>query len=185
MIFHEGFDSISEACPCKNITDNEHADPGDDVTVTNTNTQYVWDGKWYKDQACTEEFNFNDTMPNHDVAVYAGWNEVWYWIKIDPNGGVLTSTEATWFWESYGGIVEEYHDVYRNYEEADDGEYYYHYDEFDPDKSVGHNNRKEYTTGINYYIKGQALKLVLNYIYCHNKGLSNSHRFMVGAQIAI
>jgi len=59
------------------------------------------------------------------------------------------------------------------------------YDEFDPDKSVGHNNRKEYTTGINYYIKGQALKLVLNYIYCHNKGLSNSHRFMVGAQIAI
>ncbi len=119
------------------------ADPGDDVTVTNTNTQYVWDGKWYKDQACTEEFNFNDTMPNHDVAVYAGWNEVWYWIKIDPNGGVLTSTEATWFWESYGGIVEEYHDVYRNYEEADDGEYYYHYDEFDPETELNQYGKDE------------------------------------------
>ena len=41
------------------------------------------------------------------------------------------------------------------------------YDEFDPDKSISGNNRREYTTGINYYIKGQALKLVLNYIFCH------------------
>ena len=119
--------------------------PGDDVTITNANTQYVWDGKWYKDQACTEEFNFNDAMPNHDVAVYAGWKEVWYWVKIDPNGGVLPSTEATWFWEPYGGIVEEYHNITRGYVEDEDGAYYYHVDVFDPDTELnqyGTNVRK-------------------------------------------
>ena len=121
------------------------ANPGDDVSITNANTQYVWDGKWYKDQACTEEFNFNDSMPNHDVAVYAGWKEVWYWVKIDPNGGVLPSTEATWFWEPYGGVVEEYHNITRGFVEDDDGEYYYHVDVLDPETELnqyGTNVRK-------------------------------------------
>ena len=121
-----------------------------DITeLSNSNTQYVWDGKWYADQACTTEFNFNDVMPNHDVAVYAGWKEVWYWIKLEPNGGVLTSTEATWFWESYGELVEEYHDVTRFFVEDPDGEYYYHYDELDPETELnqyGTNERKAYYT---------------------------------------
>lgn len=59
------------------------------------------------------------------------------------------------------------------------------YDEFDPNRSVSNNNRREYTAGFNYYIKGQALKLVLNYIYCQNQVEKNSHRFLVGAQIAL
>ena len=59
------------------------------------------------------------------------------------------------------------------------------YDEFDPDKSVSGNNRREYSTGLNYYIKGQALKLVLNYIFCQNQHSFDSHRIMLGAQLAI
>ena len=59
------------------------------------------------------------------------------------------------------------------------------FDDFNPDKSIGGNNRREYTTGLNYYIKGQALKLVLNYIFCQDKAFHNSHRFMLGAQLAI
>ena len=59
------------------------------------------------------------------------------------------------------------------------------YDEFDPDKSISGNNRREYSTGLNYYIKGQALKLVLNYIFCQNDNAYDSHRFMLGAQLAI
>ena len=107
-------------------------EPGEDTEVTNANTQYVWDGKWYADQECTREFKFDQTMPNHDVAVYAGWNELWYWIKIDPNGGVLSSTESTWFWEPYGGIVEEYHNVTRGFVEDENGDYYYHVDVLNP-----------------------------------------------------
>ena len=59
------------------------------------------------------------------------------------------------------------------------------YDEFNPDKSISGNNIREYSTGLNYYIKGQALKLVLNYIFSQNKNSYASHRIMLGAQIAI
>ncbi len=59
------------------------------------------------------------------------------------------------------------------------------YDEFDPDKNVAHNNRREYTAGANYYIKGQALKLVLNYVYCQNQGNNDTHRLLLGTQLAL
>lgn len=59
------------------------------------------------------------------------------------------------------------------------------YDEFDPDKTLANNNQKEYTAGINYYVKGQALKLILNYVYCQNQNKADSHRIIVGTQIAI
>ena len=59
------------------------------------------------------------------------------------------------------------------------------YDEFNQDKKISHNNRQEYSTGINYYVKGQALKLVLNYIYCKNQNTTDTHRFLVGTQLAL
>ncbi len=59
------------------------------------------------------------------------------------------------------------------------------YDEFDNDKRISNNNTREYTAGINYYIKGQALKLILNYIFCQNDAKPNSHRILAGFQIAI
>ncbi len=59
------------------------------------------------------------------------------------------------------------------------------YDEFDPDRTIRDNNIREYTAGINYYIKGQALKLILNYIFCQNDAKPDSHRILAGFQIAI
>ena len=59
------------------------------------------------------------------------------------------------------------------------------YDEFDPDKRISHNNQREYTAGINYYVKGQALKLILNYVFCQNDAKPDSHRIIIGTQIAI
>ncbi|MBP3924228.1 hypothetical protein J6E39_03195 [bacterium] len=59
------------------------------------------------------------------------------------------------------------------------------YDEFDPDKKISNNNQREYTAGLNYYIKGQALKLILNYVYCQNDAKPDSHRIIIGTQIAI
>ncbi len=59
------------------------------------------------------------------------------------------------------------------------------YDEFDPDKKISNNNKREYTAGINYYVKGQALKLILNYVFCQNQASPDSHRIIVGTQIAL
>ena len=59
------------------------------------------------------------------------------------------------------------------------------YDQFDPDKTVNHNNKREYTLGLNYFIKGQALKLILNYAFCQSDNAKDSHRIMLGTQILI
>ena len=59
------------------------------------------------------------------------------------------------------------------------------YDEFDPDKHIRGNKKREYSFGINYFIKGQALRLTLNYIFCQNDVARDSHRIMLGTQILL
>ena len=59
------------------------------------------------------------------------------------------------------------------------------YDQFDPDKTINNNNKREYTVGLNYFIKGQALRLILNYAFCQNDNAKNSHKIMLGTQILI
>ena len=59
------------------------------------------------------------------------------------------------------------------------------YDQFDPDRDVSHNLKREYTAGINWFIKGQALRLILNYVFCQNQNAPDSHRIMVGTQILL
>lgn len=59
------------------------------------------------------------------------------------------------------------------------------YDEFDPDKRIKHNNSREYSLGLNYFIKGQALRLILNYMFCQNDSAKDSHRIMLGTQILL
>jgi len=59
------------------------------------------------------------------------------------------------------------------------------YDQFDSDRSVKNNNQREYTLGTNYYVKGQALKFIFNYIYCQRDNSVDSHRLMMGTQIIL
>lgn len=59
------------------------------------------------------------------------------------------------------------------------------YDYFNPNKHVANDNIKEYSAGINYFIKGQGLKMVLNYVYCQNQAVKNSHRIILGTQILL
>ena len=59
------------------------------------------------------------------------------------------------------------------------------YDEFNLDKSKHKNIQREYSAGLNYYIKGQALKLMMNYVFCQHFQRNNSHRLLIGAQLAI
>lgn len=97
-----------------------------------------------------DEYIVYTEMPMHDVPVYAGYSKDWYWIKIDPDGGELplSGTMSTYFWEEYGGIVEEYTTT-RGYVEDPSGEYYYHYAEFneeDPDGEQYATRRAWYST---------------------------------------
>ena len=57
------------------------------------------------------------------------------------------------------------------------------YDVFDPDKNMMKNKKREYSFGLNYFIKGQALRVTLNYIFCQNDSMRNSHRLVLGTQI--
>lgn len=59
------------------------------------------------------------------------------------------------------------------------------YDEFDPDRNISHNNQREYSLGFNYFIKGQGLRLILNYVFCQNDAAKDSHRILVGTQILL
>lgn len=89
---------------------------------------YVWDGKWYKDQALTQEFSFTGAMPAHDLKVYAGWTKIQYKINIDPNGGELPATDETYFNLYYGDKIPEYKNITRDYVQDTSGSYYYKYD---------------------------------------------------------
>ena len=59
------------------------------------------------------------------------------------------------------------------------------YDQFTPNKEFSDNKQREMTLGLNYFIKGQALRLILNYVFCQNDCAKDSHRIMLGAQILI
>lgn len=61
----------------------------------------------------------------------------------------------------------------------------FRYDQFDPNRDIANNNRREYTAGINYFIKGQGLKLMLNYVFCQNDAAKDSHRIILGTQILL
>ena len=59
------------------------------------------------------------------------------------------------------------------------------YDQFTPDRNKSNDIRREYSTGINYFIKGQALKIMLNYVFCQNDLFKDSHRIILGTQIIL
>lgn len=59
------------------------------------------------------------------------------------------------------------------------------YDQFDPNKNKANDIRREYTAGINYFLKEQSLKLMLNYtIYSVENGTYGS-KILVGTQIIL
>lgn len=59
------------------------------------------------------------------------------------------------------------------------------YDEFDPNREISNNNKREYSLGLNYFIKGQGLRLILNYVFCQNDSARDSHKILLGTQILL
>ena len=59
------------------------------------------------------------------------------------------------------------------------------YDQYRPNLDISNNMQKEYTAGLNYFIKGQAIRLMLNYVYCNNELKDDSHRIILGTQLLL
>ena len=92
--------------------------------------------RWYLDEFCTVPADPDTmTMPDHDLTFYAGWDLIWYLVKIDPNYGSLATLDgagspvgsgSTWFWKTVEDEpIGEYSYVTRDYEESSSGEYFY------------------------------------------------------------
>lgn len=59
------------------------------------------------------------------------------------------------------------------------------YDQFDPNTNKGNDMRREYTAGVNYFIKGQALKLMMNYTWYSMEQGTYGSKILVGTQIIL
>lgn len=59
------------------------------------------------------------------------------------------------------------------------------FDQFTPNLNKSNDIRREYSAGINYFIKGQSLKVMLNYVFCQNDLIRNSHKIILGTQILL
>lgn len=59
------------------------------------------------------------------------------------------------------------------------------YDQFKPNLSIPEDIRREYSAGVNYFIKGQAIKMMLNYVFCQNDMIEDSHRIILGTQLLL
>lgn len=59
------------------------------------------------------------------------------------------------------------------------------FDEFTPNCKNSSHRTREYSAGFNYFIKGQALKLIVNYVFREDSAMGNSHRIMIGTQVLL
>ena len=110
-----------------------------DDPVCGITTAYTFVG-WFADSDCTMRAFFDqesydayqdnnrvlfETMPGADLTVYAGWEAIKYKVNVDPNYGVLSGTDSTYFNGSYTNRISEYTTVTRDYVESTSGTYYY------------------------------------------------------------
>ena len=138
------------------------------------------DGKWGKltvgGGLNAGHNNFNYTVGT----VYVGYKHKRLWTNFEAaiadgyNGGAaLSNKQAGGFAYTLGWKVKPYLQLIGRI------------DQFDPDRNVSGNTKREYSAGINWFIKGQALKLVLNYVFCQNDNAPNSQKIIVSTQILL
>lgn len=59
------------------------------------------------------------------------------------------------------------------------------FDDFNNNTHIAHNNTREYTAGINYFILGQTFRMMLNYVYCQNMAANDTHKIIIGGQMLL
>ena len=58
-------------------------------------------------------------------------------------------------------------------------------DQFDPNRDISGDLKREYTIGLNWFIKGQALKVILNYVFCDSQNRPDSHKIILATQVLL
>lgn len=58
-------------------------------------------------------------------------------------------------------------------------------DQFDPNRDISGDIKREYTIGLNWFIKGQALKIILNYVFCDSQNQPDSHKIILATQVLL
>lgn len=132
------------------LTDSIPPNPTSSRTSDSGRTIYNFD-RWYADEAATipvffktptaeetkslDDYVVYDTMPDHDLTVYAGWTPIKFKVDIDPNygalyyyddEGVLQGSGATYFNNTYDAEpIGEYTHATRDYVESTSGTYFY------------------------------------------------------------
>ncbi len=107
-------------------------------------------------------YRYKKFMTNFEYAIADGYN-----------GTYISTDKATGFYTTVAyRLTQKLHILAR-------------YDQFDPNRDVANNMRREYSAGLNYFIKGQALRLILNYVFCDNEDTEDSHRIILGTQILL
>lgn len=107
-------------------------------------------------------WNYKDFMINAEYAIADGYN-----------ARVLSTDKAEGFYTTIG------------YKLTPKVQLVARFDQFDPNRDMDGDIRREYSAGINYYVIGQGMKILLNYVYCDNQNLEDSHRLMLGTQILL
>ena len=107
-------------------------------------------------------YRYKKFMANFEYAIADGYN-----------GTYRSTDKAEGFYTTIGyRITQKLHILAR-------------YDQFDPNRDIANNKSREYSVGLNYFIKGQALRLILNYVFCDNENTEDSHRIILGTQIVL
>lgn len=101
------------------------------------------------------------------------WSTFEYAIADGYNGSYISTKKAQGFYGTVGYKITPRVQLIARY------------DQFDPDRTISGNLRREITAGINWFLKGQALKFVLNFVYCMNQNAPNSARIIFATQILL
>lgn len=107
-------------------------------------------------------YSYKKIMANFEYSIADGYN-----------GRYISTKKATGFYSTVSyRLTKKLHVLAR-------------FDQFDPNRDMANDLRREYTAGLNYFIKGQALRLILNYVFCDNEDREDSHRIILGTQIVL
>lgn len=101
------------------------------------------------------------------------WTNFEYAIADGSNGSYVSDKKATGFYGTVGyKITPKVQLIGR-------------YDQFDPDRNMANDLRREISAGINWFIKGQAIRVILNYVFCMNQNAPDSHRIILATQFLL
>lgn len=129
---------------------------GGGITAGNNDTDYFVSGLY-------AGYEYKNFMANFEYAVADGYNGAY----------TLSTNKAEGFYSTIGYKITPRLQILGRY------------DHFVPNKDFYDDIRREYTLGLNYFIKGQALKVMLNYVFCQNDILEDSHRIILGTQLIL